>query len=338
MAIDKEHEDVYLIDWENGEANHFALAEEVTLRHGSERRPDIVLYINGLAIAVMELKRGSVNVNDAIQQLRTNQEEQFNAAFFSTVQYLFAGSDAQGLRYGTTGTDTKYFLSWKQGGDAQSSEGYLLDQPLIQMCQKERLLDLIRNCIIFDAGIKKVPREHQYHGLKKTQERIEQRQGGVIWHTQGSGKSIFMVMLTQWLLENDPEGRVLIVTDRDELDKQIEGVMQNTGVLSDSDAGSLRIQSRAEFQQKLSATTPRLLCALIHKFNPDLNSLPPRAHGRFYVLVDECHRTQGGNMNKQMKQWLPDAIFIGFTGTPLLRKDKKNNGRGIWKQYPYLQV
>lgn len=153
----------------------------------------------------------------------------------------------------------------------------------------------------------------------------------MIWHTQGSGKSILMVLLVKWLLEHDPDGRVLIVTDRDELDKQIEGVMKNANVIGD-EAASPRITSRAEFVQKLTATTPRLLCALIHKFELDLKSDPPPVQGRFYIFVDECHRTQGGDMNKQMKQWMENAIFIGFTGTPLLRKDKKTT-RAVFGTY-----
>ena len=190
------------------------------------------------------------------------------------------------------------------------------------MCKKTRLLDLIRNCIIFDAGRKKVPRVHQYIALKAAQERIRKKEGGVIWHTQGSGKSILMVMLAKWILEHDPEGRVLIITDRDELDKQIEGVMKNAGVVSE-DSPSPRITTREAFERSLAATTPRLLCALVHKFNPDLKSPPPEIYGRFYIFVDECHRTQGGKMNRQMKQWIKNGIFIGFTGTPLLRRDKK---------------
>jgi type I restriction enzyme R subunit len=159
--------------------------------------------------------------------------------------------------------------------------------------------------------------------VKAAQERIAKREGGVIWHTQGSGKSIVMVLAAKWILEHDPDARVLVVTDRDELDKQIEGVMKNAGVIG-PDAASPRITSRAQFVEKLGATTPRLLCALIHKFDvADLKGDPPPATGRFYVFVDECHRTQGGDMHRQMKRWLEGAIFVGFTGTPLLRKDKR---------------
>ena len=163
----------------------------MTLKGGYERRPDLVLYINGIAIGVIELKRSSVEVADGVRQLITNQEEIFNIGFFSTVQLVFAGSDSQGLRYGTTGTPEQFFVHWKdEDGGTAMEPGTLLDKPLAQMCNKERLLDLIRNFIIYDAGQKKVPRPHQYFGVKAAQERIRQREGGVIWHTQGSGKSI----------------------------------------------------------------------------------------------------------------------------------------------------
>jgi len=325
IAAGQAHETVHLIDWAHPETNDFALAEEVTLKGGYERRPDLVLYLNGIAIAVIELKRSSVEVGDGVRQLITNQEEIFNKGFFSTVQLLLAGSDSQGLRYGTTGTSEQFFVEWKDGTDdgtgAAPAAGALLDRPLAQLCNKGRLLDLIRNFMIFDAGQKKVPRPHQFRGIKAAQERVAKREGGVIWHTQGSGKSILMVLIAKWLLEYDPEARILVITDRDELDKQIEGVMKNAGVIG-AEAQSPRITSRAEFVAKLAATTPRLLCALIHKFEPDLTGPPPSISGRFYVFVDECHRTQGGDMNRQMKRWLDGAIFIGFTGTPLLRKDK----------------
>lgn len=327
IAVGQPHQTVHLIDWEHPERNDFALAEEVTLRGENERRPDLVLYLNGIAVGIIELKRSSVGIADGVNQLITNQHEMFNQSFFTTAQFLFAGSDSEGLRYGTATTSAEFFVEWKLveskvTQDVPLVPGALLDRPLAEMCEKSRLLDLIRNFIIFDGGRKKVPRTHQFEGVKAAQERIARREGGVIWHTQGSGKSILMVLLAKWVLENDPEARVLIVTDRDELDKQIEGVMKNAGVIGD-DSPSPRILSRAEFVAKLQSPTPRLLCALIHKFDSsDLKGQPPAVQGRFYVFVDECHRTQGGDMNRQMKRWLDSAIFIGFTGTPLLKKDK----------------
>ncbi|ROL84132.1 type I restriction endonuclease subunit R [Pseudomonas chlororaphis] len=354
VAVGQAHETVHLVDWKHPEHNDFAIAEEVTLRGGHERRPDLVIYLNGIAIGVIELKRSSVEVADGINQLITNQEEIFNLGFFSTVQLVFAGSDSQGLRYGTATTRAEFFVEWKAAlvnleseelntlhersaryqtlpGTEVAQSGYLLDDPLAQMCDKSRLLDLIRNFIIFDAGIKKVPRPHQYTAVKAAQERVRRKEGGVIWHTQGSGKSILMVLIAKWLLEHDPDARILVITDRDELDKQISGVMRNAGVIG-NDSPSPRITSRADLVQKLSATTPRLLCALLHKFDPDLSVPPPLMHGQFYVFVDECHRTQGGDMNKKMKQWLENALFIGFTGTPLLRKNRQTT-RDVFGTY-----
>jgi type I restriction enzyme, R subunit len=325
VAAGRPHDTVHLVDWEHPERNDFALAEEVTLRGGYDRRPDIVLYLNGIAVAVIELKRSSVEIADGVRQLITNQEEIFNLPFFATAQLLLAGSDSQGLRYGTVTTREEFFVDWKAPplpDGAAVPAGAHLDRPLADLCSKARLLDLIRNMVVFDNGVKKVPRHHQFSGVKAAQERIRRREGGVIWHTQGSGKSILMVLLAKWLLEHDPAARILIVTDRDELDKQIEGVMKNAGVVG-PDSPSPRITNRAEFVAKLGAAAPRLLCALIHKFDPaDLKGPPPPVTGRFYVFVDECHRAQGGDMNIQMKRWLGEAVFIGFTGTPLLRKDK----------------
>ena len=195
VAVGQAHETVHLIDWEHPEDNDFAIAEEVTLRGGYERRPDLVIYLNGIAIGVIELKRSSVEVADGINQLITNQEEIFNKGFFSTVQLVFAGSDSQGLRYGTATTRAEFFVEWKASspnagleelntlreiparyqvlpGTGVPQSGYLLDDPLAQICEKSRLLDLIRNFIIFDAGIKKVPRPHQFAAVKAAQERV----------------------------------------------------------------------------------------------------------------------------------------------------------------------
>ncbi len=324
-SVGKPYENISIIDWENIENNDFGIAEEVTLKDGFERRPDLVIYINGIAICVIELKRSCVEIGDGIRQIITNQEDIFNKFFFSTIQLVLAGSDSQGLRYGTVGTTEQFFVEWKDETKSQLGrvEGEILDIPLSQICNKQRILDIIRNFIIFDGGQKKLPRPHQYAAMKAAQERIRRREGGVIWHTQGSGKSILMVLLAKWIMEYDPDARILVITDRDELDKQIEGVMRNAGVIPETDP-SPRITSRAKFIESISASTPRLLCALIHKFDStDLQGELPNVNGRFYVFVDECHRTQGGNMNKQMKRWLQHAIFIGFTGTPLLRKDKQ---------------
>ncbi len=221
-------ETVALIDWQNPLANDFAIAEEVTLRGPLERRPDLVLFVNGIAIGVIELKNSRTSIGDGIRQLLSNQQPEFNAWFFSTVQFCFAGNDSEGLRYGTILTPEKMFLTWKE--DEADNEGHKLDKYLAKMCAKERLIELIYDFVLFDGGVKKLPRVHQYFGIKEAQDFVRRRQGGIIWHTQGSGKSIVMVLLAKWILENNPNARVAIITDRDELDKQIEGVFRNAGL------------------------------------------------------------------------------------------------------------
>jgi integrase len=173
VAAGQPHETVHLVDWEHPENNDFALAEEVTLRGGYERRPDIVLYLNGIAVGVIELKRSSVEIADGVRQLITNQEEIFNLGFFPTVQLVFAGNDSQGLRYGTATSRAEFFVEWKSADTSPLTPGALLDRPLAEMCGKSRLLDLIRNFIIFDAGHKKVPRPHQFFGVKAAQEHLQ---------------------------------------------------------------------------------------------------------------------------------------------------------------------
>jgi type I restriction enzyme R subunit len=318
-------ETLQLFDWLHPEKNDFAIAEEVTLKGGYERRPDLVLYVNGIAIGVIELKRGTVSIGDGIHQLLSNQQPEFNAGFFSTVQIVFAGNDSQGLQYGSILTPEKYFLKWKE--DEQDNTGYKLDKYLLKMCRKERFIELMYDFVLFDGGVKKLPRVHQYFGVKAAQNHVRQKKGGIIWHTQGSGKSIVMVLLAKWILENNANARVAIITDRDELDKQIKNVFDATG------EKMYRTSSGRDLMTQLAQATPRLLCSLVHKFGAkgvddfdaflkELEAQPSKTVGEVFVFVDECHRTQGGKLHKVMKALLPNAVFIGFTGTPLLKKDK----------------
>ena len=189
------------------------------------------------------------------------------------------------------------------------------------------MVELIYDFVLFDGGIKKLPRVHQYFGIKAAQEHIRRREGGIIWHTQGSGKSITMVLLAKWLLENNPHARVVIVTDRSELDKQIERVF------TAADEPIYRTRSGKDLMRQLGEATPRLLCSLVFKFGKkesgdfetfikELQSQPSHVVGELFVFVDECHRTHSGKLHRTMKALLPNALFIGFTGTPLLKKDK----------------
>ena len=322
-------ETVHLIDWNRPEKNDFAIAEEVTLKGGLARRPDIVLYVNGIAIGMMELKNSRVSIGDGIRQSLSNQQPEFNAAFFSTVQLVLAGNDSEGLRYGTTGTSEKFFLSWKE--DEADNERNKLDKYLLKLCNKPRLIELMRDFVLFDGGIKKLPRVHQYFGMKAAQAHAAQKKGGILWHTQGSGKSILMVLLARWILVNNPHARVAVITDRDELDDQIKRVFLDAGETMH------RTRSGRDLMARLAEPTPRLLCSLVHKFGleargkkdrafedfiDELEAQPSVAVGEVFVFVDECHRTQGGRLNRVMKAMLPNAVFIGFTGTPLLKADK----------------
>jgi len=328
---------VWLIDWKNPENNHFAIAEEVTVAAANARahdkRPDIVIYVNGIALGILELKRSIVSIAEGIRQNIDSQKKDFIKHFFSTVQFVMAGNDTQGLRYGAIQTREKYYLCWKEASDVENP----LDRALLQLCNKARFLELIHDFIVFDAGEKKLCRHNQYFGVRAAQEHVKRQEGGIIWHTQGSGKSLTMVWLTKWIREHMHDARVLIITDRTELDEQIEKVFK--GVHEDI----YRTKSGADLITTLNATTPWLACSLIHKFGGkeegeevgDIpgyiaelkKALPPgfTPKGNLFVFVDECHRTQSGDLHDAMKAILPGAVFIGFTGTPLLKADKKKS-------------
>jgi type I restriction enzyme R subunit len=325
-AVGEMTETIPLINWDEPEKNDFAIAEEVTLSGDHDRRPDLVLYVNGIAIGVIELKNSRISMGNGIRQNLSNQQPEFHPWFFSTVHLVFAGNDSEGLKYGTVLTPEKFFVAWKE--DEADNAGFKIDKYLSKMCEKSRIIELMRHFVLFDNGWKKLPRPHQYFAVKAAQEHVERRENGIIWHVQGSGKSIVMVLLAKWILENVPNGRIVVITDRDELDKQIEGVFNAIG------EKMIRTSSGRDLLQKLGQATPRLLCSLIHKFGPrnvdnfeafikDLGNKPSPTVGEIFVFVDECHRTQSGKLHRAMRAIMPDAVFIGFTGTPLLKKDSQ---------------
>ena len=319
---------VWLIDWEHPERNHFALAEEVSVKGHHDKRPDLVLYVNGIALGVLELKRSTVSVSEGIRQHLDNQKPIFIERFFAPVQLLFAGNDSEGVRYGTIGTPEKYYLTWKEDSPLENP----LDRHLGQLCSKGRFLELIHDYIVFDSGVKKTSRHNQYFGVKAAQKSLRSQQGGIVWHTQGSGKSLTMVWLAKWIREHIIDARVLVITDRSELDEQIARVFKGV------DEEIHRSKSGADLITQINSAEPWLLCSLIHKFgtkdSADVEgyvaelkkSLPANfsPKGNWIVFVDECHRTQSGELHKAMKAILPNAIFIGFTGTPLLKTEKKS--------------
>lgn len=348
---------VWLIDWKNPQANHFAFAEEVTIRGIHKKRPDIVLYVNGIALGVLELKRSTVSISEGIRQNLDNQKHLFIKSFFTTIQFVMAGNDVEGLAYGAIDTKEKYFLKWKEVTEASSAAFphlleltksirdkaakyvYPLEKNIIELLNKERFIEILHDFVVYDRGQKKFCRPNQYFGIKSAQDFIKQKEGGIIWHTQGSGKSLTMVWLTKWIRTFNDNARVLIITDREELDEQIEKVYKGV------QEHIYRTQSGRDLLQKLNDTSPWLMCSLIHKFGGKDNgeeasdkdiekylqelrsSIPSnfKAKGDIYVFVDECHRTQSGKLHDAMKQFIPGALFIGFTGTPLLKSDKQTS-------------
>ncbi len=342
-AVGEQTVTVWLIDWEHPENNDFDIAEEVTILGENTRRPDLVLYVNGIAMGVLELKRSIVSVNEGIRQNLDSQKKEFIRPFFTTVQLVMAGNETEGLRYGVIETPEKYWLRWKEQELCETNGDNPLHRELGQLCDKKRLLEIVHDFIVFDTGNKKVCRHNQYFGVRAARERVNRREGGIIWHTQGSGKSLTMVWLAKWIRENVSGGRVLIITDRTELDEQIEKVFK--GVSEDIH----RTGSGADLVHVLNTANEWLVCSLIHKFGAseegDIDAfledirkhLPDnfRAKGDIFVFVDECHRTQSGKLHAAMTSLLPEATLIGFTGTPLLKDDKR---RSIETFGPYIHT
>ncbi|MCT4587764.1 MAG: HsdR family type I site-specific deoxyribonuclease [Carboxylicivirga sp.] len=325
-------ETVHFINWSNYILNDFAIAEEVTVKGKNNKRPDVVIYVNGIALGVIELKKSTKGIEEGITQNLDNQSDEFIPNFFTSMQLVMAGNDTQGIRYGTIQTPAKYYLKWKE--DSSQEFDYILDKHILQLCNKERLLELVYDFVIFDAGTKKLCRPNQFFGIKAAQTNILTRQGGILWHTQGSGKSLTMVWLTKWIQENVNDSRVLIITDREELDEQIETLF--IGV----EESIYRTKSGKDLINTLNHKRHRLIASLVHKFGRtseegDFDSYIDelkasigtdfKAKGNIFVFVDECHRTQSGKLHDAMKSILPDALFIGFTGTPLLKKDKQKS-------------
>ena len=349
----------WLIDWKNPLNNIFSVAEEVRVATtGGEvthRRPDVCLYVNGILFGVIELKKATVSIEEGVRQNWRNQQDGEIPGFFSTAQLLVSGSESEGIKYGTTLTPPKYWLKWKEPCGNPCPESVFtpadiknaMDRSILQMFEPKRFLGLVHDSIVFDAGVKKVMRPNQIFALDAAKSRIAKKESGIIWHTQGSGKSLMMVWLAQWIRENQKDARVFIITDRDELDKQITNGFREVGERPH------QAMSGEDLIKTLNANTDWLVTTLVHKFgiarNPTTEKISAidkklrgkptvaqymeqiaehlpagfKAKGNIYVFVDECHRTQGGILNKAMKKIMGEGVMlIGFTGTPLLRVDK----------------
>ncbi|WP_462191200.1 type I restriction endonuclease subunit R [Campylobacter concisus] len=325
------------IDFENLQNNDFYVTEEFEVSRVSQsdaqkhRRPDLVLFINGIPIVVIELKKSSVSFENGIKQLEKEQGKDEIAHLFKYIQLTIA-ANGSGVRYGTTGTPFKFYSVWKEQDEAKAKESLksvvngrevsALDMTLFALLSKDRLLRLVRHYIVFDKKMKKVCRYQQFFAIEETLKRVSMvkdgvRAGGLIWHTQGSGKSLTMVMLTKLLKQIYINSKIIVVTDRIDLDGQIHETFENTDVK----AG--RASSGSDLIEKLQSGVS-VITTLVHKFEKVKNQKVVIRDGDIFVLVDESHRTQGGDIHKAMKKALPLACYIGFTGTPLLKREKNS--------------
>ena len=325
------------IDFENLQNNDFYVTEEFEVSRVSQsdaqkhRRPDLVLFINGIPIVVIELKKSSVSLENGIKQLEKEQGKDEIVHLFKYIQLTIA-ANGSGARYGTTGTAFKFYSVWKEQDEAKAKESLksvvngrevsALDMTLFALLSKDRLLRLVRHYIFFDQKMKKVCRYQQFFAIEETLKRVSMikdgvRAGGLIWHTQGSGKSLTMVMLTKLLKQIYINSKIIVVTDRIDLDGQIHKTFENTDVK----AG--RASSGSDLIEKLQSGVS-VITTLVHKFEKVKNQKIVIRDGDIFVLVDESHRTQGGDLHKAMKKALPLACYIGFTGTPLLKREKNS--------------
>ncbi|ABB44226.1 Type I site-specific deoxyribonuclease HsdR [Sulfurimonas denitrificans DSM 1251] len=326
------------IDFENIENNHFFVTEEFIVDRANQneitktRRPDLMVFVNGIPLVVIELKKSSLNYENGIKQLEKEQKKDEIPHLFKYIQLTIAANSNE-ARYGTMGTPLKFYSLWKEEESEkakttlktmiQNREVTSLDLTLFALLSKDRLLRLIRHYILFDKKVKKVSRYQQFFGIEKTLKRVEKitdgiRAGGLIWHTQGSGKSLTMVMLTKLLKLTYTNAKIIVVTDRVDLDEQIHKTFENT----DIKAG--RASSGSDLIEKLQSGIS-VITTLVHKFEKVRNSKTVINDNNVFVLVDESHRTQGGDLHNAMKKALPLACYLGFTGTPLLKKEKNKN-------------
>lgn len=346
-APDKNEENVYFIDFDNWDKNNFAVAEEVSYTDnntGINSRPDIVVYVNGIAVAVIELKRCIVSLREGIKQMLSN-ERDLIPSFFTTVQYTIAASDDNGFKYGTVNTPEKFWCPFKS--DGQEVGKVLSDMESYRyFFDKETFIRLLRYGVVNDGGTKKVMRPHQYYALTHAMPRLVNKQSGVVWHSQGSGKSLTMIWLAAYIKANFSNPRVVVITDRTELDLQIKNGFVDAG----ESVGHAK--SGKDLLDMLNDGEEWIICSLIHKFGSNIdenksddikirldvyldelmNVIQTQYKGNFsvkgdniFVFIDECHRTQGGALHEAMRKIMgQNVMLIGFTGTPLLKSEKAN--------------
>lgn len=341
------------IDWENPENNVFHVVEEFSVEREDGQgtaRPDIVTFINGIPFGVIECKKASISISQGISQMLRNQGKEYIPQLFKFVQIVMATNKNE-TQYATTGTPKKFWSLWKEDKESIEYKWFeetlaetvtcriptVQDKNIISLFHPKRVMEIIRFFTLYDKNVKKIARYQQYFAIKEIIRTIQEtdrngnRQSGVIWHTQGSGKSLTMVMLSRYILSQfaDIHPQVLVITDRIELDSQIHQTFNHSRLRAE------RAISGKHLVELINNNGADIITSLVHKFDTASKHQKPVKSKNIFVLIDESHRTQYGELNIKMKKVFPNACYLGFTGTPLMKKDKstmkKFGGRMIHK-------
>lgn len=329
------------IDWDNPQNNVFHVTEEFAVDSQDRQhnaRPDIVLFINGIPFAVIECKAPHIPVEEAVGQMIRNQQAAYIPHLFKFAQLVVA-TNKNAVKYATAGTPKKFWSVWKEQDDEwlQTRLKALIpdrmpteqDRNIVSLFSRERVFELIRYFVLFDANVKKVCRYQQFFAVREIMKTIAEndehgnRQSGVIWHTQGSGKSLSMVMLAKYILMElkDCHPRVVIVTDRKELDAQIAATFAHTRLTP------ARATSGRHLVELVNSARADVITSIINKFNTVERQEVKNPSRDIFVLVDESHRSNYGLMATRMRSVFPNACYIGFTGTPLMKSEKNTMAR-----------
>jgi type I restriction enzyme R subunit len=332
--------DINFIDWDHPENNVFHVVEEFTVEKEDGLgtiRPDVVLFINGIPMGVIECKKASISIEQGISQMLRNQGQDYAPQLFKFVQIVMSTNKNE-TQYATVYTPKKFWSVWKEDEESCEYNWFITelekavigrvptfqDKSIVALFHPERILKLIRYFTLFDKNVKKIARYQQYFAVKEIIRTIAEndkngnRQSGVIWHTQGSGKSITMVMLARCILSDMDElhPKVLVITDRVELDGQIHQTFNHSGLKA------VKASSGKNLVELINDNGADIITSLVHKFDKAVKHQEPVKSKNIFVLIDESHRTQYGELHIKMKKVFPNACYLGFTGTPLMKKDK----------------
>lgn len=324
------------IDWDHPENNLFHVTEEFSVDSRDKlhnARPDLVLFINGIPFAVIECKAPQISVEQAVEQTIRNQQKEYIPQLYKFAQ-IVAATNKNAVKYATAGTPKKFWTIWKEEDTAFLNAALARhvsgrtpteqDRILISLFTQSRVMELIRYFVLFDANVKKICRYQQYFAIKEIIKTVQQpdekgnRQSGVIWHTQGSGKSLTMVMLAKYLLMelSACHPRLVLVTDRKELDRQIAATFAHTRL------NPARATSGRNLVELLDNGKADIITTIINKFSTAEKQERKILSRDVFLLVDESHRSNYGLLATRMRTVFPNACYIGFTGTPLMKKEK----------------